>query len=99
MARASGSTEPGPNRDAIGAMARGPDRASAVQRRELTVGGGHLGGQLGWIHVGLGSARDAEIRVRWPDGEQGAWMPVGANQFVDVDRGAAAPVPWTPPPS
>ena len=27
-----------------------------VMRREVTVGGGHAGGQLGWIHFGLGDA-------------------------------------------
>ena len=26
-------------------------------RREVTVGGGHAGGQLGWIHFGLGDGR------------------------------------------
>ena len=38
----------------------GPSSRSAsarhVQRRELTVGGGHVGGQLGWTHFGLGPA-------------------------------------------
>ncbi len=29
------------------------------QRREVTVGGGHAGGQLGWIHFGLGPATRA----------------------------------------
>ncbi|HEY7970371.1 MAG TPA: VCBS repeat-containing protein [Candidatus Limnocylindrales bacterium] len=91
-------TQPGPNRDAIGGWLEVKAGASSSER-ELTVGGGHLGGQLGWIHVGLGTARDAQIRVRWPDGAQGDWMPVGANEFVDVARGAPAPVAWTPPAS
>jgi len=91
-------SQPGPNRDAIGGWLE-VRAGSASMQRELTVGGGHLGGELGWIHVGLGAARQAEVRVRWPDGQQGDWMPVGADQFVDVTRGAAAPVPWTPPSS
>ena len=46
--------------------------------REVTVGGGHAGGQLGWIHFGLGSApgpRRPEVRVQWPDMEWGPWLP------------------------
>jgi hypothetical protein len=93
--------QPGPNRDAIGAIVevRTGGTSGPVSRRELTVGGGHLGGELGWIHFGLGSARDAQVRMRWPDGEQGDWMPVAANQLVDVTRGGSAPVPWSPPSS
>jgi hypothetical protein len=93
--------DPGPNRDGIGAIveARIGGSAGAVRRLEVTVGGGHGSGQLGWIHVGLGASRDAEIRVRWPDGQQGEWMPVAADQFLDVTRGVPAPVPWSPSPS
>ena len=66
-------------------------------RRELTVGGGHAGGQLGWIHVGLGPASGADVRVLWPDGTAGAWTRVGANQFVVLDRASGSARPWTPP--
>ena len=53
-------SQPGPNRDAIGAIVevRAGGSTGPVSRRELTVGGGHLGGELGWIHFGLGSARE-----------------------------------------
>ena len=53
---AFGWTSPAPNRDAIGAWVevRVGDR---IVQRELTVGGGHASGQLGWIHFGLGPAR------------------------------------------
>ena len=84
-----------PNRDAIGGWLE-VRAGGTLQRRELTVGGGHLGGQLGWIHVGLGAAASAEVRVRWPDGEVGPWLPTAADQFVDLERGAAAIRPWTP---
>jgi hypothetical protein len=89
-------SEPGPNRDAIGAWleVRVGDETT---RRELTIGGGHLGGELGWIHVGLGSADAAEVRVLWPDGEAGPWLRAGADQFLDIERGATAARPWTPP--
>ena len=64
--------------------------------RETTVGGGHISGQAGWIHVGLGSAREAEVRVTWPDGTVGPWQRVDADRFVIVERGAEEPETWTP---
>ena len=63
----------------------------------MTVGGGHASGQLGWIHFGLGGAGDAQVRVTWPGGEVGPWMTVGANQFLDIARGATKATPWSPP--
>jgi hypothetical protein len=65
-----------------------------VIRREVTIGGGHIGGQLGPIHVGLGPSPEAQVRVQWPDGEMGPWMRVTANQYVDIERGATEPRPW-----
>ncbi|MEO5939632.1 MAG: ASPIC/UnbV domain-containing protein, partial [Candidatus Limnocylindrales bacterium] len=85
-----------PNRDAIGGWLDVRVNG-ATTRREITVGGGHAGGQLGWIHAGLGAASSAEVRVEWPDGEVGPWIPVAAGQFVDVARGSPSAVPWTPP--
>jgi len=84
------------NRDAIGAWIEVKARGRVV-RRELTVGGGHAGGQLGWAHFGVGSADRVEVRVRWPDGQLGPWMDAGANQFLTVERGADEPVGWRPP--
>jgi hypothetical protein len=82
--------QPAPNHDAIGAWVkvRVGDR---VQRRELTVGGGHAGGQLGWIQFGLGDAERAEVSVTWPDGEVGPWVTVEANRHATIERGASAP--------
>ena len=40
--------------------------ATGSSQREVTVGGGHAGGQLGWIHFGVGAATEVEIRVQWP---------------------------------
>jgi hypothetical protein len=88
-------TETGPNRDAIGAWVEVRVGATTT-RRELTVGGGHLGGELGWLHVGLGAADRAQVRVLWPDGEAGPWLDAGANQFLEVQRGATAARPWHP---
>jgi enediyne biosynthesis protein E4 len=87
---------PGPNRDAIGSWieARIGDR---TVHREVTIGGGHASGELGWIHFGLGEASGAEIRVVWPDGETGPWLEVDANRFATIQRGAPEPRLWTPP--
>jgi hypothetical protein len=59
-----------------------------VVQREVTVGGGHAGGQLGWIHFGVGDEDTVEVRVQWPDGEQGPWLNVTSNRFVIIDREA-----------
>ena len=63
----------------------------------MTIGGGHAGGQLGWIHFGLGSADHPQVRVTWPDGWQSGWLDVGSNQFVVIDRSTGTPTTWTPP--
>jgi hypothetical protein len=87
--------QPAPNVDAVGAWldVRVGDR---TLMQEVTVGGGHAGGELGWLHTGLGDADTAEVRVHWPDGETSPWMSVAADQFVTIERGAAAPTPWPP---
>jgi hypothetical protein len=79
--------QPGPNLDAIGAILE-VKVGEAIQRRELTVGGGHAGGQLGPTHVGLGPATRADVRVTWPDGEVGPWIAVAADQYATVTRGS-----------
>jgi enediyne biosynthesis protein E4 len=87
--------EAGPNRDAIGATVE-VRFGNQVSRREVTIGGGHAGGQLGWIHVGLGDATTAQVRVQWPDGEWGPGQAVAADTFDTIERGAPMAVPWTP---
>jgi len=87
--------QPGPNVDAIGAWIEVKIGDTTI-RRELTVGGGHAGGQLGWIHVGLGPAAEADVRVLWPDGTQGPWLRVEADQFLDLDHASGTARPWTP---
>ena len=79
-------TQPAPNVDAVGAWVevRIGDR---VMSREQTVGGGHAGGQLGWIHFGLGQASGADVRVVWPNGETGPWQQVAANGTFTLTRG------------
>ncbi len=77
--------QPAPNGDAIGAVVE-VRSGEWRQTREFVVGGGHAGGRLGWLHVGLGAATAAELRVRWPDGELGAWQAVEVDGFSVVDR-------------
>ncbi|HJS26373.1 MAG TPA: CRTAC1 family protein [Actinomycetota bacterium] len=87
--------QPGPNRDAIGSWVevRFDDRTA---EREVTVGGGHAGGQLGWIHFGLGEADGAEVRVRWPDGDVSPWLRFEADTWAIIGRGATEPRLWAP---
>jgi hypothetical protein len=85
----------GPNRDAIGAWVEVNVGDRRIER-EVTVGGGHAGGQLGWVHVGLGDRDSARVRVQWPDGETGPWMDVRADEFVRIARGATDVGRWDP---
>ena len=89
------ATQTGPNRDAIGAWIE-VKVGETTMRRELTVGGGHAGGQLGPTHFGLGTAGNAQVRIQWPDGVAGPWINVSANQSVVIERGANEARPWSP---
>lgn len=79
--------QPGGNRDAIGAVIEVRTDATDL-RREVVVGGGHISGQLGTTHFGLGGATSAQVRVQWPDGTWGSWQPATADQVVTAVRGA-----------
>ena len=73
-------TQPGGNRNAIGAVVTvtaGDLRLS----QQVVVGGGHAGGQALPLHFGLGAATEATIEIRWPDP---ALRPVSVT--VPVDR-------------
>jgi hypothetical protein len=86
----------GGNRNAIGAWVE-VAIGDRVMRREVTVGGGHASGQLGWIHFGLADADQAIVTVRWPDGEIGAPLEVEADGFYLVERGATRAERWEVP--
>ncbi len=88
--------QPAPNRDAIGAWVEVRCDGASVMRREITSGGGHAGGQSGWWHFGLGDTGRAELRVLWPDGTDGGWHPVDADNFYVLKRGGTAEK-WSPP--
>jgi hypothetical protein len=86
--------QPGANRDAIGARVelRLGDR---IVTREVTVGGGHGGGQLGWLHFGTGDSVATEVRVTWPGGAAGDWQAVEPGGFWVLAPGSA-PRRWMP---
>lgn len=84
----------GANRDAIGAVIE-VRRGEMVERHEVTSGGGHVSGSVGWLHFGLGAAVEAELRVIWPDGTEGDWMTLPARSF-QILRPGAAPEAWMP---
>jgi enediyne biosynthesis protein E4 len=86
--------QPGANRDAIGAVIE-IKRGEALERHEITSGGGHVSGSVGWLHFGLGDQKTTELRVIWPDGTEGAWesLPSGTFQVLAPGKPARA---WTP---
>jgi hypothetical protein len=69
----------GANRNAVGAWIE-VRVGENVMQRELTVGGGHVSGELGPVHFGLGSASAAEVRVTWPEGRASDWQNLAANR-------------------
>ncbi|MAY62181.1 MAG: hypothetical protein CML29_08210 [Rhizobiales bacterium] len=85
----------GANPDAIGARVS-VKSGNETRVRTIEVGGGHASGRLGFVHVGLGVAERAQIRVQWPDGEWSAPYRVFANQFVRIDRNGPGARYWLP---
>ena len=88
--------QPNPNRNAVGAKIA-VKTGTRTMTRTVQVGGGDASGHAGWVHVGLGTAERAEIRVQWPDGEWSYPYRVFANQFVVVDRTKEQAAYWVPP--
>ncbi len=84
-----------PNRHAVGArLAVRIGNRTLI--RTLQVGGGHASGQQGWVHLGLGVAERAQVRVRWPDGAWSHPYRVFANNFVILERDRADALYWYP---
>ena len=83
------------NKQAVGAWieVRAGDH---VQRKEVTIGGGHASGHSLWHHFGLGVAERATARVQWPDGQWGSWIRLFANQFAQITRGESIAAIWLP---
>ena len=85
----------GGNRDAVGAWVE-VQTGERVQREELTVGGGHASGYLGWMHFGLGAAAQAKVRVQWPGSGWSDWIAANADGFYVLDRQSGLR-PWSAP--
>ena len=75
----------GANRNAIGAWVEVRTEAG-LQRREVTVGGGHMSGVLAPAHFGLGGATSAEVRVIWPDGVASDWVTAASGTTAVLRR-------------
>ena len=85
----------GPNRDAINAWIEVKRGDGKVMRRELYSGGGHVSGALDWWQFGVGDLARAEVRVIWPDGEEGSWATLDTDAFYVLERGKPA-LHWSP---
>ncbi len=75
-----------------GAHRRADHAARAHGRRRACRRAARLGLPSAWDRPS-----DAEVSVQWPDGEVGAWVPVEANRFATIERGASEPAYFTPP--
>ena len=84
--------QPAPNNDAIGSWLE-VKIGDKITRREIFIGAGHASGQLGWAHMGAGMAKEAELRVIWPDGTASAWEKLNASAHYVLERGKPA-VAW-----
>ena len=83
----------GGNSDAVGAWVEvdlGEAMGKKIIRQELTVGGGHASGHMGWMHFGLGQATSVKVRVQWPFSDFGPWQTVAADGFYVIDKTAGA---------
>ncbi|MCP4309097.1 MAG: CRTAC1 family protein [bacterium] len=87
-------TQPGTNPDAISSWIE-VEIGELVVVREVTIGGGHAGDQIGWLHFGLGESGKAVVRVTWPDGGVDEYFDVAANSFATLERGQSVEY-WTP---
>ena len=89
----------GGNRDAVGAWLE-VAVGGRVLRREQIVGGGHASGTLGFLHVGVGDATSARVRVLWPGAKpadallMSAWFDAAVDRPYVFDRQGGL-APWS----
>lgn len=83
------------NRDAVGAWVE-VDMGGKITRQELTIGGGHASGHLGWMHFGLGDVKEAKVRIQWPGAGWGPWQAVQADKFYTFDKESGV-IAWRAP--
>lgn len=75
----------GPNSNAIGATVRVlmPDHTETYFTQ---IGGGHAGGGLVPLHIGLGDQEIADVVVTWPNGRVNRFTGLTAGSTYHVDR-------------
>jgi len=88
--------QPSPNPSAVGARIL-IKSGNLTQTRTVTIGGGHAAGSVGFIHVGLGVAERASVRVRWPNGDWSHEYRLFANHHAVIERDVDTSVYWYPP--
>ena len=86
----------GANPSAVGAKIQ-VKTGNLTQNRTVEIGGGHASGQTGFVHVGLGVAERAAIRIKWPNGDWSQSIRAFANNHVVIRQGATTPIYWFPP--
>ena len=74
------------NRSAIGARVV-VKTGDSTQTQEVQSQSSFLSCNDFRLHFGLGQARSAEVRIRWPNGEWQTLPNVAANQLVTVKEG------------
>ena len=73
----------GGNRNAIGAVVE-VTTARGTQTLQKLIGGGHAGGQMLPLHVGLGTSEQAQVKVVWPDGSATqTTLSAGARHLIE----------------
>jgi enediyne biosynthesis protein E4 len=80
------------NRDAIGARVRVMTRDGS-QWQEVRSGGSYYSQNDLRLHFGLGDAQAIErVEVRWPNGQEEAWMDLAINRYHTLTEGSGQPI-------
>jgi hypothetical protein len=74
-----------PNTRAVGARVNVKSGGKKIMR-EISCGNGYLGQDEDVVAVGIGSAQDAEVTIRWPNGKTQTIPGVKADQVTDVQQ-------------
>ena len=74
----------GTNTRAVGGMVR--VMSDPAQAQEITIGGGHAGGQAGPLHFGLGEVQSVDVEITWPDGSRTLRQDIAVNQRLTIHR-------------
>jgi hypothetical protein len=73
------------NRFGLGARVRARTR-TLTQTVEASTSGSIFSASDSRVHLGLGTATEADLEIRWPSGKVQALRGVAANQIIEVDE-------------